>query len=424
MREAPRGSASSWRTPALPGGVILLTVTLVLTGALAREPLDNPVGGALPPDVSLAFPTGYLLLAPLAGIFDTLSLLTVGQHIGFLVSVLLVYLAWRITRGREGHSWWRIAAVEAAGVTGLLLTILGVYAAGVFVPRPMAFLRVSDPDVLLVDFHSHTNRSHDGRNGFSAGVNREWHRGGGFDVAYVTDHTHVDTALAAAARNPVRAGDGTLMLAGREYIFQRQHVVQLDAHDPSAPGASPVLIQTLPNDLSRVPVPGPDGRGGVVAIEIVDAAPRGLAQIDRERLRILAVADSLELALIAASNNHGWGWTAAAWSLMRIPDWRAMSPEQLARAIPDQLASKRREAVQVVERSRVHESGPPISFLLSGPRLAVHLLLTLTWPERLSWILWILGLHALGVLIGRSASMQGTRRLGENPSQPASHAAA
>ena len=46
----------------------------------------------------------------------------------------------------------------------------------------MARLRVGDPDVLVVDFHSHTEASHDGRRGFTDADDRAWHHDAGFDA--------------------------------------------------------------------------------------------------------------------------------------------------------------------------------------------------------------------------------------------------
>ena len=67
----------------------------------------------------------------------------------------------------------------------------------------------------------------------------------------------------------------------------------------------PLLAQTIPADLSLVSPPVsdcPDGRGGIAAIELLDGAPRGVGQSDRERERILRIADSLDIAVVAASN--------------------------------------------------------------------------------------------------------------------------
>jgi len=385
--------------------VLAIVAGLVLAGLFARAPLVNPTGGTVPPGVTLGFPAAYLVLAPICSVFDALSLLTVRQHIGLVVSVLLAYGVWRVLRGRRGRPPLRLILGELGGVALLLAVVLAVYAAAVLVPRPMAYLRVQDPDVLVLDFHSHTHRSHDGRKGFSAAANRAWHARAGFQAAFITDHTYVDTALAAAARNPELSGDGTLLFPGREVVFEKEHVVALDTLDPRSTPKSgpawPVLIQTIPGNLSRVPVPGPDGLGGVVGIEIVDAAPRGLGQTDRDHARILEIADSLRLARVAASDNHGWGWTAAAWNLMRIPGWRSMPPARLTQVVEEEIRHGRQAAVQVVARRRFHERGPAIVALLAGPRMAWNLLVTLTWPERVSWIAWILVFYGLVLMLNR-----------------------
>ncbi len=123
----------------------------------------------------------------------------------------------------------------------------------------------------------------------------------------------------------------------------------------------------------------------------MDAAPRGLAQADRDRTTILEIADSLDLALVASSNNHGWGRTAAAWSLMRLPGWRRSPSDALASTISEAIRSQRKAAVRAVARRRVPEPATTAGFVLTGPRFIVHMLTILTWPERMAWGAWILG---------------------------------
>src|SRR5437764_10613241 len=53
------------------------------------------------------------------------------------------------------------------------------------------------------------------------------------------------------------------------------------------------------------------------------------------RQRIVHIADSLNLALVTGSDNHGWGRAAPGWTLMRIPGWRGMSTDSLSRRIED-----------------------------------------------------------------------------------------
>jgi hypothetical protein len=260
----------------------------------------------------------------------------------------------------------------------------------------MASLRSYDPELAIVDFHSHTEASHDGRAGLDIRTRREWHRGAGFDLVYITDHSHVATALKAGTGNPVRAGDGTSLLPGREVVFRDQHVLVLGTKDPTA-GISddspwPILIQTIPNNLSRVPGPIHADRGGVQAIELLDADPRGLRQSVEDRDLILSIADSLNLALIAGSNHHGWGRTAAAWTLIRIPGWQSQRPEEVGHQVEARIRRDRSDALQVIERRRLEGGTSTESALMAAttlPRLGWHVLTSLTLQERLAWIAWV-----------------------------------
>jgi hypothetical protein len=127
-----------------------------------------------------------------------------------------------------------------------------------------------------------------------------------------------------------------------------------------------------------------DARG----IELVDAAPRGLEQLDKSRAPILRTADRSDIALVSGSNNHGWGRTAAAWSVMSIPGWRAKDAGGLESAILLRLTMGRRSEVQVVERRRVMARSWVLT-LLTAPDLAATIARTLSPAERAAWLAWI-----------------------------------
>jgi len=154
------------------------------------------------------------------------------------------------------------------------------------------------------------------------------------------------------------------------------------------PRREPVLVQTFPGRFDRItPAQGP-GTRGVRAIELVDGAPRGLAQTRRDRRRIVGLADSLNLALVAGSNNHGWGRTAPGWTLLRIQGWRGMTPDQLATAIEATIREAGRLATRVVER-RVAEGEPsPLRVALTVPLVAWRMLTTLSVDQRVMWVVW------------------------------------
>src|SRR5215203_3050174 len=287
--------------------------------------------------------------------------------------------------------------------------LVGLYAVAVLVPRPMAALETVRPAVLAVDFHAHTKHSHDGRWNWEAEDVRTWHRKAGFDVAYISDHRTFEGAREGWANNPQQAGERTILLPAIEAVWQGEHVNILDADrmyrgilDPAlrdvdtealrlaslVPGNEPVLIETIPGDLSRVVAAKGKGTAGVRAIELVDGAPRGLAQARQQRARILDIADSANIALVAGSDHHGWGHAAAAWTLLVLPGWRAAPPEEVSRAITATLRSGGRGATKVVERY-VANTDRATLVPFTVPLVAWGMLRTLSVDERVVWFAWI-----------------------------------
>ena len=55
--------------------------------------LSDPVAGAAPPSLSLAVPWLYLVLAPLFTLWDGVSMLSMARLKGFLVGLVVLYLA-------------------------------------------------------------------------------------------------------------------------------------------------------------------------------------------------------------------------------------------------------------------------------------------------------------------------------------------
>lgn len=406
-----------WRRPSF-GWPALAALVLSITAFVARDPVVDALTGGPVADVRLGFSFSYLVLAPVLAAFDHLSFLTDRQHLVVLVSLILLFVGWRVGRRILGHAGSPWVLRECLVALFSLIGLIAFYGFGVLGVRPMASLRSEDPDLVIVDFHSHTEVSHDGRPGFDVSARRAWHRGAGFDLAYLTDHLSLDAVGEASAANPALAGEGLSFLPGREVRFKNQHIVVLGSEDPAAgvPDHAPwpVLIQTIPNDLSRVPVPDADGeRGGVYAIELVDADPRGLRQSGEDREMLLAIADSLNLALVAGSNHHGWGRAAAAWTMFRVPGWRTQSPTEVGREIEDSIRRDRADAGQVVERPRLSPGPgrePVLAELLTLPRLVWHVLTSLTLPERLAWLAWVLVAAAIaGIRAGRVTDLPSDR---------------
>jgi hypothetical protein len=436
----------------------LTTTALILASALfAVAPIRDAATLELVEEASLRYAPAYLAGAPVFDTLDTLTLLTVGQHVALLLTAILVYAAWRVVRrrrkararaadgvaggaggGATPPSRARAALREVAFAALFLVVLVGVYAVGAIVPRPMAALTVRDPDVVVVDVHSHTKYSHDGRPGWEAEDVREWHASSGFDAAYVTDHRSYRGAEEGVAANPRVAGQGTVLLVGLEVVYRGERVNVLSAGrvyrglttpnlwdiDTTALALAsfvtrrePIVIQTFPGRFDGItPARGP-GTPGVRAIELIDGAPRGLTQTRSERRRIVRMADSLDLALVAGSNNHGWGRTAPGWTLFRVQAWRAMTPDQLAATIEMTIREAGRNATRVVERRVAETDGNPVLLALTVPLVTWRMLTTLSADQRVMWLVWAWVLAGLWIAIWRRgrardvpAEARGTRQ--------------
>jgi len=268
----------------------------------------------------------------------------------------------------------------------------------------MARIAIEDPDVVVVDFHTHTNASRDANQRFTAEDRRDWHRDGGFNIGYITDHVRFGAATEAARRNPERAGLAVSELVAVEGRYHRiistimlgltqGDSALLDSRGRLLPGATlsgrkPVTIVTLPNrNLDSITLASLDSIPNFAAIELVDAAPRGLAQLDRDEAKVRRMSKDLQLVLVAASNNHGYGRTVAAWNLLTVHGWRDMRPDSVGHLIEESLRRRDMSSVTVVKRLRPRTVGVSTAFTL--PIGVFQTLGSLTATERVVWLGWI-----------------------------------
>jgi hypothetical protein len=391
-------------------GSLLVAVLILGSAPFAIAPIRDAATLETVAEAALRRPTGYVLLAPLSNVFDLLTLLSVRQHVALLVTLALAYALWWWLRG------WTVpptvtparrAARIAARIGVAVLALLAVYFGAALLPRPMAGLEVG-PNIVAIDFHAHTRYSHDGRPDWAPEDARDWHRDAGFGAVYISDHRTFEGARDGWSNNPVLAGQGVSLLPAIEVVWKGEHVNVLDADrmyrgifnatlrdiDEDAlrlasavTGNEPVLIETLPGDLSKmIPAHGP-GTPGVRAVELIDGAPQGLGQGRRERARIVKLADSLDLALVAGSNHHGWGHTAAGWTLMALPGWRGATPERLASAIETSIRRGGYGTTRVVARY-VADTETGVALPFTAPLVAWGMLRTLSMEERVAWLVW------------------------------------
>ncbi|HEV2643247.1 MAG TPA: hypothetical protein VGT98_11090 [Candidatus Elarobacter sp.] len=376
---------------------------LALTTIVGPTPVRDAETWRGASDASLAFPWAYTVLSPFCSILDALTLLSLRQHAALLITIGVCVIVWRVVRARRrGTSFARELGIALASLGAVLV----VYAVGALVPRPMAALRVNDRGDVLVDFHSHTNHSWDGRKWFTTARNRAWHTAAGFNAAYVSDHKSTAGALEGMAANAPRWIDAreTLLLPSLESRDHYQHVnmygldphAPVDAkgewHDPPPPadGApAPFLMLTIPGNIRTLPDNEVHGVARVLAIELSDAAPKGLNMMQRESDAILHLADSLDLAVVAGSDNHGWGSTAAGWTVMNIPGWKVMSATRLDSAIQAKIRTERRHAARVYVRDTPNPGSSTLALVFTVPAVIWRVLVDLDPFQRLSWLGWI-----------------------------------
>ncbi|HYN82763.1 MAG TPA: hypothetical protein VES88_14840 [Gemmatimonadaceae bacterium] len=389
----------------LRGGLLLPVLTscvIILGGLFRRSSLRDAVTGMTPPEAELVLPASYVLLSPLSRLLDAIGLLSAGQHAAAVLTVVALAVFLPAIRTPRASGRRRASAVKSAAIATVVLALL--YAAVAALPRPMAGISVSDRSLVVVDFHSHTNASHDTRNSFSPEANRTWHKRGGFDAAYISDHRSFEGAELARSRNPARSGDGVVLLSAYEGRYRGTFQIFLGFTSADSvtlmdrrrwllngrllSGRLPSSVTALSGPLVDVQSAARDSAPYIVAIEITDGSPRGLAQADRDRNVIIRRADSLGLALVSGTNNHGWGWVIPAWTLVTVPNWRQLPPDSLSAAIDAALRTGPRTAVKVVERRRPTLAST-LSLPLTLPVAIAETVASLTIAERIVWVVWI-----------------------------------
>jgi predicted metal-dependent phosphoesterase TrpH len=380
-----------------------VSLAVVLSSAFVVSPVRDAATLSSATDAYLTRSTGYVALAPLSNVLDTLTLLSVRQHIALVLGVIVLVAVWRVVKSIRSAPGWRSHLVVT--VT-LLVGTLAAYAASAMLPRPMAALVADNANILIADFHSHTSASHDARGNVES--HRDWHRDGGYHVAFVTDHASVAGAEQGIVNNPTPAAAGVTMLQGIEVTWTGEHVTILgaerlykglltnDNRDVDEPalglgsvvaGREPIVIWNHPWDLTRLPVASGPAAPGIRAIELANGSPADLKRVRASRDRIVAFAKSHNIAMTCGSDNHGWGRTAPCWTILLVTNWRGLQGDALATRIEQEIR-KGYAGTRVIER-RVADPGPSLMALsLTVGTAPFTMLMTLSNEERVVWLLW------------------------------------
>ena len=383
-------------------GPLAASVFLIAARLWAIPTLSDPVSGAVPAGLHLTIPTTYLVLAPLFSAWDGVSMLSMSRLSGFLTGLVVFYLLWRVIGHavrRQAVSWWReLRALVASAVLLSLFLIVGAVW-----HRPMLRLEGAAPGEVLVDFHSHTNVSHDVRNtwmrGFDAEASRRWHARAGFDAFFITDHNSV-----AALPQRHRAGR-PVICPGTEVSAWHAHIVLLGDSIPVDRGRFDGSLDQLLTLLrlsdaeygARSVASLPEYRrnlwqrldtliaAGLDGFEIVNASPKANELTRAERDAVVRRARAGGRFVVGVSDSHGWGATSMVWNLMAV----GQGVGDLCSGILMKLGQGF-GAVRIVERHRLRTDDwwpgwlTPVGVIWETWRSMGS---ALAW----SWVVWIWG---------------------------------
>ncbi|HEX7336428.1 MAG TPA: hypothetical protein VF252_04395 [Gemmatimonadales bacterium] len=387
-----------------------LTAFVVIARVASVPALSDPVAGVSPAGLQLEAPWLYLVFAPVFTLWDAISMLSISRLKGFLAGLAVLYLIWRLFGGHRPFSALR----EVGTLVGALALLLAFLAAGALWHRPMLALAGTGRDDLVVDFHSHTNLSHDVRGtlmrGFDAEANRRWHARAGFDVAFITDHNLV-------SRESGVGSDPTVLCPGIEVSAWRAHIVLLGDTLPvdrrrynGSFDALLALLQTSDSAYGSLSVASlPEyrrnhwgrldalTRAGLDGFEIVNASPKANEITQAERDTVIALARAQNRFVVGVSDSHGWGATSMVWNLVRgAADPRA---EDVCATVLNRLHAGF-TAVRVIERHRLRPDAwwplwlTPVGVVWEEWR-------SMGWALAASWLVWIWAI-SLRTSLGRT----------------------
>src|SRR5687768_8088815 len=259
----------------LPWTALLVSAAVLLSGGFEVQPIRNAATLADVTEAYLLRPNGYVLIAPASNVFDMLTLLSLRQHVALFAGVLVLFVLLRVARAILGGATRRQHMMASVI---LIAAIALIYLAGTLLPRPMAALVADNANIMRVDFHSHTNASHDGHQ--SVEQLRAWHGRAGYDVAYITDHGSVAGAERGIVNNPNPVANGVTLLQGIEVTWNGEHVTILGAErfyrglltdnkrdvdvrgvelGSLIAGREPVIVWNHPHQLDRLPIASGSG---------------------------------------------------------------------------------------------------------------------------------------------------------------------
>ena len=390
---------------------VVLTGIVVL-GQIFRYPggVRDLVTGAFPGGVNLHYPRYYLFFAPFLHAADHLTILSLHQHIAFIIFVNGVWILSRWFLIKDQILDWKRRLAESGKILLADFFYAAILFAIVFFPRPMARLEADDPDLLIFNTHSHTSYSWDARKSFTPLKNLLWHQKGGFHANFITDHNVFDGVLESKT---LPQNFSIVAMAGEEVSLFQSHwallgnnaIVPNSRYDVGADGIR-LFLRDVRNSQGQAAIASlPEywlyhwdhledfARWGVDGFEIANSVPVALDFPSRLRSSVVDLCRKNNLVMVGVTDNHGWGSAVYCWNVIRVPGWRALPETQVQPAVLGVMGKDGFSAVRVIVRVK---SEPPdhASGLILDPFLQVwecarslplpHAASALVWV----WVLW------------------------------------
>jgi hypothetical protein len=389
-----RRRISVWAVP------LFTTAALLIARVVAAPAIADPTGAPLPAGLELSTPWIHLVLAPLFTLWDGTSMLSMSRLEGLVMGLVVLYVLWHAIRVWRHRRPLREVGYALLALTGFLLFVL----VGATWHRPMIGLSGVPEGMLVVDFHSHTNASHDVQGlmqGWDLEASRRWHRRAGFDAFFLTDHNTRNPAIGQARDEVPYACEGIEISAWRAHVVLLGSVDSVDrrAYTTSLEGVlrliedastrfDAISIASIPeyernhwNNLEVFVAAGLDG------FEIVNASPKANELSRARRDSVIAVARRANRIVVGVSDQHGWGATSMVWNLVPLGNGQR-SGQNPCSAITARLRTAGFEAVQVVERHRLRaEAWWPAWLTPVG--LVWETWRGMGWPLTLGWLAWV-----------------------------------
>jgi len=306
----------------------------------------------------------------------------------------------RVTAAGKAFLRW-LATIPVALSTWVAMILIMIFA-----PLPSNTIRNHNPDVVLVNVHSHSHYSHDGL--ISPAGQMRWHKRNGFDAFFLTEHNNHDKTLEMVrAQKNGALPPSPLVLCGREFSgsnhilllgltrnFSTKDVADSTAIDSTHAQNGVAIVahwfSDMKHPMHRYIQAGADG------FEIVNQGEG--RRYERSIFEtITRTCRSHGLTMVGACDYHGYGAACLTWNALSIPNWRNMGYEQKYQAILDIFRLRDRSRISVL----IYDDRPAADsrwIFFSPVYTFVDYFRSLTGWQIASWIAWIL----LGWLFAQS----------------------